>query len=81
MVEEFVRSEDQNFALFNQINNLHREIEQLEVSNSKMRVQVDQFKLQGNSSEMNKNKIFQTLQLQIERGNVFLLYFLQFHNN
>ena len=76
MVEEFVRSEDQNFALFNQINNLHREIEQLEVSNSKMRVQVDQFKLQGNSSEMNKNKIFQTLQLQIERGNVFLLYFL-----
>ena len=70
MVEEFVRSEDQNFALFNQINNLHREIEQLEVSNSKMRVQVDQFKLQGNSSEMNKNKIFQTLQLQIERGNV-----------
>ena len=30
MVDEFVQSEDQNFALFNQINNLHREIEQLE---------------------------------------------------
>ena len=28
MVDEFVQSEDQNFALFNQINNLHREIEQ-----------------------------------------------------
>ena len=40
----------------------------LEVSNSKMRIQVDQYKSQGNSSEMNKNKIFQTLQSQIERG-------------
>ena len=68
MVEEFVRSEDQNFALFNQINNLHREIETLEVANSKMRGQVEKFKSQGNSSEMNKNKIFMTLQGQIERA-------------
>ena len=68
MVEEFVRSEDQNFALFNQINNVHREIETLEVDNSKMRNQVEKFKLQGNSSEMNKNKIFTNLQSQIERA-------------
>ena len=68
MVEEFVRSEDQNFALFNQINNLHREIETLEVANSKMRAQVEKFKSQGSSSEMNKNKIFMTLQGQIERA-------------
>ena len=63
-----MRSEDQNFALFNQINNLHREIETLEVANSKMRSKVEQFKNQGNSSEMNKNKIFTTLKTQIERS-------------
>ena len=45
-----MRSEDQNFALFNQINNLHREIETLEVANSKMRSKVEQFKNQGKYS-------------------------------
>jgi coiled-coil domain-containing protein 63/114 len=33
-----------------------------------MRAQVEKFKMQGNSSEMNKNKIFQTLQKSIERA-------------
>lgn len=68
MVEEFVRSEDQNFALFNQINDLHREIETLEVSNTKMRAQVEKIKESGSASEMNKSKIFQNLQGQIDRA-------------
>ena len=68
MVEEFVRSEDQNFALFNQINDLHREIETLEVSNTKKRAQVEKMKQSGSASEMNKSKIFQNLQGQIDRA-------------
>ena len=68
MVEEFVRSEDQNFALFNQINDLHREIETLEVSNMKMRAQVEKMKKTGSADKMNKKKIFENLQNQIERA-------------
>jgi coiled-coil domain-containing protein 63/114 len=68
MVDEFVKSEDSNFSLFNQINELNREIEQLEVENQRYKVNIEKFKNQGASSEVAKNQIFSGLKRKIENG-------------
>jgi coiled-coil domain-containing protein 63/114 len=72
MVDEFVKSEDSNFSLFNQINELNREIEQLEVENQRYRQNIEKFKSQGATSEVAKNQIFSGLKRRIEKGKIRL---------
>jgi chromosome segregation ATPase len=56
IVTRFLEAEEQNFSLFNYVNDINSEIERLEHSISDMRNQIEKFRGQGMSTDTQKKK-------------------------
>lgn len=61
IVTRFLEAEEQNFSLFNYVNDINTEIERLEHSISDMRSQIEKFRGQGMSSDTQRKKTMRDL--------------------
>lgn len=62
IVSKFLEAEEQNFSLFNYVNDINSEIERLEHSISDMRSQIEKYRGQGMSSDSQRKKTIRDLE-------------------
>ena len=62
IVTRFLEAEEQNFSLFNYVNDINSEIERLEHSISDMRNQIEKYRGQGMSSDTQRKKTVRDLE-------------------
>lgn len=62
LVSKFLEAEEQNFSLFNYVNDINSEIERLEHSISDMRNQIEKYRGQGMSSDTQRKKTIRDLE-------------------
>ena len=62
LVRNFIKNEEQNFSLFNYVNDVNSEIERLEHSISGMRNQIEKYKGQDASSNTQRKKTVRDLE-------------------
>ena len=62
IVTRFLEAEEQNFSLFNYVNDINSEIERLEHSISDMRNQIEKYRGQGMSSDTQRKKTMRDLE-------------------
>lgn len=62
IVTKFLEAEEQNFSLFNYVNDINSEIERLEHSISSMRNQIEKYRGQGMSSDTQRKKTIRDLE-------------------
>lgn len=67
LVQTFVNAEDQNFTLFNYVNDLSNEIEKLEDSISEVKSEIQKYKGQGASSDNQRKKILEELEQKLTK--------------
>jgi chromosome segregation ATPase len=67
IVTRFLESEEQNFSLFNYVNEINSEIERLEHSISEMRNQIEKYRGQGMSSDTQRKKALRDLEDRLSR--------------
>jgi chromosome segregation ATPase len=67
IVTRFLEAEEQNFSLFNYVNDINSEIERLEHSISDMRNQIEKFRGQGMSTDTQKKKTQRDLEDKLLR--------------
>merc|ERR1711991_395461 len=67
IVTRFLEAEEQNFSLFNYVNDINTEIERLEHSISDMRNQVEKYRGQGMSTDTQRRKLARDLQEKLEK--------------
>eukprot|EP00002_Diphylleia_rotans_P012183 TRINITY_DN2383_c0_g1_i6.p1 TRINITY_DN2383_c0_g1~~TRINITY_DN2383_c0_g1_i6.p1 ORF type:complete len:540 (-),score=149.72 TRINITY_DN2383_c0_g1_i6:74-1693(-) len=66
-VNTFIKVEDQNFSLFNFVNELNNEIEKLEEQIGEIRAEVEKYKSQGINSDNQRKKILKDLEERLLR--------------
>eukprot|EP00002_Diphylleia_rotans_P019328 TRINITY_DN3741_c0_g1_i5.p1 TRINITY_DN3741_c0_g1~~TRINITY_DN3741_c0_g1_i5.p1 ORF type:complete len:543 (+),score=158.28 TRINITY_DN3741_c0_g1_i5:62-1690(+) len=66
-VNAFIKVEDQNFSLFNFVNELNNEIEKLEEQISEIRAEIEKYKSQGINSDNQRKKILKDLEERLLR--------------
>jgi len=69
IVTRFLEAEEQNFSLFNYVNDINTEIERLEHSIGDMRSQIERYRGQGMSSDTQRRKLARDLQEKLEKTN------------
>lgn len=69
IVTRFLEAEEQNFSLFNYVNDINTEIERLEHSISDMRNQIEKYRGQGMSSDTQRRKLARDLTEKLEKTN------------
>jgi hypothetical protein len=62
LVQTFIDAEDQNFSLFNYVNELNNEIEKLDESIAEVRMDIDKYKGQGGQSDKQRKKLLKDLE-------------------
>jgi hypothetical protein len=62
LVQTFIDAEDQNFSLFNYVNELNNEIEKLDESIAEVRLDIDKYKGQGGQSDKQRKKLLKDLE-------------------
>ncbi len=62
IISKFLEAEEQNFSLFNYVNDVNSEIERLEHSISAMRSQIEKYRGQGMSSDTQRKKTIRDLE-------------------
>jgi chromosome segregation ATPase len=62
IINKFLEAEEQNFSLFNYVNDINSEIERLEHSISNMRNQIEKYRGQGMSSDTQRKKTIRDLE-------------------
>ena len=67
IVTRFLEAEEQNFSLFNYVNDINSEIERLEHSISDMRNQIEKYRGQGMSTDTQKKKTLRDLEEKLAR--------------
>ena len=67
IVNKFMEAEEQNFSLFNYVNDINSEIERLEHSISNMRNQIEKYKGQGMSTDTQLKKTVRDLDVRTKR--------------
>ena len=69
IVTRFLEAEEQNFSLFNYVNDINTEIERLEHNISDMRNQIEKYRGQGMSTDTQRRKLARDLQEKLEKTN------------
>jgi len=67
LVTKFLEAEEQNFSLFNYVNDVNTEIERLEHSISDMRNQIEKYRGQGMSTDTQRKKTLRDLEDKLTR--------------
>ena len=67
IVTRFLEAEEQNFSLFNYVNDINSEIERLEHSISDMRNQIEKYRGQGMSTDTQRKKALRDLEEKLLR--------------
>ena len=67
IVTRFLEAEEQNFSLFNYVNDINTEIERLEHSISDMRNQIEKYRGQGMSTDTQRKKTLRDLEDKLSR--------------
>lgn len=67
IVSRFLEAEEQNFSLFNYVNDINSEIERLEHSIADMRNQIEKYRGQGMSSDTQRKKALKDLEEKLYR--------------
>lgn len=62
IINKFLEAEEQNFSLFNYVNDINSEIERLEHSISSMRSQIEKYRGQGMSTDTQRKKTIRDLE-------------------
>ena len=69
-VTTFINAEDQNFALFNYVNELNGECEKLEEQIADIRSEIEKYKGQGLNTDNQRKKILKDLEERLARTEV-----------
>jgi chromosome segregation ATPase len=67
LVSTFINAEDQNFSLFNFVNELNNEIEKLEEQIAEIRSEIEKYRGQGVNTDNQRKKILQDLEERLAR--------------
>ena len=67
IVTRFLEAEEQNFSLFNYVNDINSEIERLEHSIAEMRSQIEKYRGQGMSTDTMRKKALKELEDKLNR--------------
>ena len=67
IVTRFLEAEEQNFSLFNYVNDINSEIERLEHSIAEMRNQIEKYRGQGASTDTQRKKALRSLEDRLQR--------------
>jgi len=67
LVTTFINAEDQNFALFNYVNELNGECEKLEEQIADIRSEIEKYKGQGLNTDNQRKKILKDLEERLQR--------------
>jgi len=67
LVTTFINAEDQNFALFNYVNELNGECEKLEEQIADIRQEIEKYKGQGLNTDNQRKKILKDLEERLQR--------------
>lgn len=67
IINKFLEAEEQNFSLFNYVNDINTEIERLEHSISNMRSQIEKYRGQGVSSDTMRKKTVRDLEEKVNK--------------
>lgn len=67
IINKFLEAEEQNFSLFNYVNDINSEIERLEHSISNMRSQIEKYRGQGMSSDTQRKKTVRDLEDKLSK--------------
>jgi coiled-coil domain-containing protein 63/114 len=67
LVTTFIEAEDQNFALFNYVNELNAEVEKLEEQINEIKVEIEKYKGAGQSFDNQRKKILKDLEERLEK--------------
>lgn len=67
LVTRFLEAEEQNFSLFNYVNDINSEIERLEHSITDMRNQIEKYRGQGASTDTQRKKALRSLEDKLQR--------------
>jgi coiled-coil domain-containing protein 63/114 len=67
IMNKFLEAEEQNFSLFNYVNDINSEIERLEHSISNMRNQIEKYRGQGMSSDTQRKKTVRDLEDKLSK--------------
>eukprot|EP01040_Poterioochromonas_malhamensis_P010220 gene10219-11117_t len=67
IINKFLEAEEQNFSLFNYVNDINSEIERLEHSISNMRNQIEKYRGQGMSSDTQRKKTIRDLEDKLSK--------------
>jgi coiled-coil domain-containing protein 63/114 len=67
IVTRFLEAEEQNFSLFNYVNDINSEIERLEHSITDMRNQIEKYRGQGMSTDTQRKKALRDLNHKLDR--------------
>merc|ERR1711988_1910227 len=67
LVTTFINAEDQNFALFNYVNELNNEIEKLEEQIADIRSEIEKYKGQGVNTDNQRKKILKDLEDRLSK--------------
>ena len=66
-MDKFIQAEDQNFSLFNYVNELNAEIEKLEHQTSNVKAEIEKYKGQGVNTDNQRKKILRDLEDRLAR--------------
>jgi len=67
LVSKFVAVEDENFSLFNYVNELNQEVEKLEEQMADIRGEIERYQSQGNTHEKQRKQVLQELEDRLKR--------------
>jgi hypothetical protein len=62
LVQTFIDAEDQNFSLFNYVNELNNEVEKLEEQIAEIRAEIEKYKGQGGQNDRQRKKLLKDLE-------------------
>jgi len=67
LVSKFVAVEDENFSLFNYVNELNQEVEKLEEQMAEIKAEIDRYRSQGNTHEAQRKQLLRELEEKLSR--------------
>eukprot|EP00297_Palpitomonas_bilix_P000891 CAMPEP_0113874464 /NCGR_PEP_ID=MMETSP0780_2-20120614/4349_1 /TAXON_ID=652834 /ORGANISM="Palpitomonas bilix" /LENGTH=551 /DNA_ID=CAMNT_0000860241 /DNA_START=138 /DNA_END=1793 /DNA_ORIENTATION=+ /assembly_acc=CAM_ASM_000599 len=75
LVTTFIEAEDQNYALFNYVNELNSEIEKMDEQILEVQSDIDKYKGQGAETENQRKKILKELEERLEKTTARVEYY------
>ena len=67
LVQAFINAEDQNFALFNRVNDLGNDIEKIQESTTEILAEIERYKGQGSNTDNQRKQIIQELEVKLDK--------------